>query len=57
MFSTTPAFLSAEHDYRREQLRRAWGRRSPLPRRLARTAEAPARLQMSATAACTAGAR
>lgn len=30
MFATTPAFLTVENDYRRDQLRRAWGR--PLPR-------------------------
>jgi hypothetical protein len=30
MFATTPAFMTVENDYRREQLRRAWGH--PLPR-------------------------
>lgn len=33
MFSTTPLFLDNEADYRREELRRAWGGRSMRSRR------------------------
>lgn len=35
MFSTNPLFLSNEADYRREELRRAWGSHTKTSRRRA----------------------